>query len=90
MLVHRVTNVVERAAAHAQCGLRVVFAKRKPFEIALPQVGVVLGASPSCDVVIDDSTVSGRHVTIVPVQGGFAIKDLGSRNGTWLDGVAIT
>ena len=58
--------------------------------ISLPPVGVVVGADPSADVVLSDSAVSGRHCTIRPADDGFLVKDLGSRNGTLLDGVAIT
>ena len=90
MLIHRVTNLVERSSARAPTRLRVVLPKRPAVEIALPQVGVVLGASPECDVVIDDPAVSGRHAAIVPTESGFTVKDLGSRNGTWLDGTALT
>jgi DNA-binding NtrC family response regulator len=90
MLVHRVTNQLERLVVHRPSRIRVVTARRPVDEIELPQVGVVLGASRTCDVVIDDPTVSGRHASIVPADGGFDVKDLGSRNGTWLDGVALT
>jgi two-component system nitrogen regulation response regulator GlnG len=57
--------------------------------VVLPKAGVVLGADAGCDVVLADAAVSGRHATVVPTDSGFEVRDLGSRNGTWLDGVAI-
>jgi DNA-binding NtrC family response regulator len=59
-------------------------------QVDLPAVGVVVGADPKCDVVLRDGAVSRRHATIAPSEDGFEVVDLGSRNGTWLDGVALT
>ena len=58
-------------------------------EVPLPHAGVVIGADPACDIVLDDPTVSRKHATIVAGEGGFDVTDLGSRNGTWLDGAKI-
>ena len=52
-------------------------------------MGVCVGADPACDVVLADAAVSARHATIVPRDGAFEITDLGSRNGTWLEGVSL-
>src|SRR5829696_9913373 len=41
------------------------------------------------DVVIDDSELSRRHFAARPVAGGLEIEDLGSRNGTRVDGTRI-
>jgi hypothetical protein len=49
---------------------------------------VVLGREGT-DVVIDDPEISRRHVTLRPRAGGVEIEDLGSRNGTFLDGRRI-
>jgi predicted component of type VI protein secretion system len=40
------------------------------------------------DLVLDDPEVSRRHAEIRRVQSGFEIEDLGSRNGTLVDGVS--
>jgi DNA-binding NtrC family response regulator len=90
MLVSRVTNEIQRTHTHAKCRLRVLFGREVGREIPLPAVGVVVGADPACDVVLTDEAVSGRHLTVVPTRAGFDVTDTGSRNGTWLDGVAIT
>ncbi|WP_394831514.1 sigma 54-interacting transcriptional regulator [Pendulispora rubella] len=58
--------------------------------VTLPTVGVLVGADSSCEVRLEDPAVSRKHATIVPVAEGFEVSDLGSRNGTWLDGARIT
>jgi DNA-binding NtrC family response regulator len=89
MLLQRVTNEIQRSRASGANRLRVLYGKQVDLEIVLPPVGVVLGADEACDVVLTDAAVSGRHATVVPTAAGFDVTDLGSRNGTWLDGVAI-
>jgi pSer/pThr/pTyr-binding forkhead associated (FHA) protein len=41
------------------------------------------------DLVVEDSEMSRRHATIRPVAGGLEIEDLGSLNGTFVDGQRI-
>lgn len=51
------------------------------------QAGVnVLGRDASADVQIDDSTVSRRHAAIEIRADSVILKDLESKNGTFLDG----
>lgn len=45
----------------------------------------VMGRHPDCDIVIDVGAVSRQHAHIQAVNGGFAIEDLGSRNGTFVN-----
>lgn len=42
------------------------------------------------DLVVEDSEMSRRHATIRPVAGGLEIEDLGSLNGTFVDGRRIS
>jgi pSer/pThr/pTyr-binding forkhead associated (FHA) protein len=42
-----------------------------------------------CQVRIDDPRASGEHAAIIWDGGRWAIRDLSSRNGTWLDGARI-
>jgi DNA-binding CsgD family transcriptional regulator len=46
----------------------------------------VLGRSSDCDFIIDHRTVSRHHAEIVVLDGTAAIRDLGSRNGTYVNG----
>ncbi len=43
----------------------------------------------NADVVIADEQISRRHVALRPVEHGVEVEDLGSLNGTFLDGERI-
>jgi hypothetical protein len=48
-----------------------------------------LGRSSSNDVALDSSTVSGQHALISRQGASYLLQDLGSTNGTWVNGVRI-
>ncbi len=89
MIVTRVTNAIASRPAARGAQLRVVDGPDRGVELDLPPVGVVIGTERTCDVVLTDAFVSRRHCSISPHAHGFAISDLGSRNGTLIDGVAV-
>jgi serine phosphatase RsbU (regulator of sigma subunit) len=61
-----------------------------PGPIRVPATGpATIGRHPECDVRLDDDAVSKRHATVSPRESGWAIVDLGSRNGTTIDGVRL-
>jgi len=47
---------------------------------------ITVGRGASVDVKIDDDGLSRRHFMIGSERGDFIVKDLSSRNGTWVDG----
>ena len=47
---------------------------------------VAVGRDESADVLIPDDTLSRRHFLIWREGETFLVKDLGSQNGTWVDG----
>ncbi len=51
---------------------------------------VVLGRDSTCDIVIPDRQISRYHARITPMQEGLILEDLGSKNGTHCNGVALT
>jgi pSer/pThr/pTyr-binding forkhead associated (FHA) protein len=49
----------------------------------------VIGSRPDCDVVVDSPVASGRHCQLTQFPDGFFLEDLGSTNGTYVDGNRI-
>ena len=47
---------------------------------------LVIGRSPRCNLVLNDPTVSRRHAALRREDEGWRITDLGSTNGTWVNG----
>jgi DNA-binding NtrC family response regulator len=89
VLVTRVTNSLAARKHVGASQLRVLDGPDRGVEIDLPQAGVVIGTDKACDVVLTDAFVSRRHCSVAPTAAGFSITDLGSSNGTVIDGVAI-
>jgi pSer/pThr/pTyr-binding forkhead associated (FHA) protein len=50
----------------------------------------VIGSRADCDVVVDSPLASGRHCRLTQNSDGFVLEDLGSTNGTYVDGNFIT
>ncbi|MEP6478713.1 MAG: FHA domain-containing protein [Rhodoglobus sp.] len=48
-----------------------------------------VGRHPEADIFLDDVTVSRRHAEFLRYGASFQVKDLGSLNGTYFDGVRI-
>ncbi|MDQ6837852.1 MAG: DUF3662 and FHA domain-containing protein [Actinomycetota bacterium] len=59
-------------------------------EIAVGDRPVVMGRMPGCEIFLADPNVSRRHAEVRPAGGGWAVADLGSTNGTKVNGVRIS
>ena len=59
-------------------------------KITLGRDTLIIGRLAECDITFDDSNVSRRHAEIKALVGGYAVNDLGSTNGTKVNGVTIT
>jgi transcriptional regulator with GAF, ATPase, and Fis domain len=57
-------------------------------EVAL-DAAVTIGSDATCDLVLTDPAVSRKHVTLALDRGGVVVRDLGSRNGTFLASAKI-
>src|SRR5262245_37632942 len=53
-----------------------------------PDRPFVLGRAPACDLIVDDSRVSRRHLMLEPSPDGWTAIDI-STNGTWVAGERI-
>ena len=58
--------------------------------IVLGDRALSIGRLPECDIVIPDSRVSRRHAEIRPTVDGFSLVDLGSTNGSTVNGERTT
>jgi DNA-binding NtrC family response regulator len=50
---------------------------------------LVVGRNEACDLVLDDRKVSAVHMELVATERGVRVRDLGSRNGTFLGDTRI-
>lgn len=48
---------------------------------------IVIGRDESADLVLNEPSVSRRHLKISPTQSGFRLEDLDTENGTFVNGV---
>jgi DNA-binding NtrC family response regulator len=48
-----------------------------------------VGRADTCDVQLDGVKISREHAEIAPVGSAFGIRDLGSRNGLWVNGERV-
>ncbi|MEO6420599.1 MAG: sigma-54-dependent Fis family transcriptional regulator, partial [Polyangiaceae bacterium] len=50
----------------------------------------LVGSASRADIVVGDPTVSRLHAELEPRRDGLWIRDIGSRNGTYVEGVQVT
>ncbi len=58
------------------------------FELEKPTLSI--GRDVRNDIRLQDTEVSRRHAELRQIDGGFSIHDLGSSNGTFVNGIAIS
>lgn len=70
--------------------LKIAEGKDAGKEFEFDQGSVLIGRTPECDVVLYDAGVSRKHCRIFSEGHRFIIEDMGSSNGTRLNGEPIT
>ncbi len=58
--------------------------------LVLENIEYTLGRTPDNKIMIDELSVSRHHARLQPTLGSFALEDLGSTNGTWVNGEQLT
>lgn len=73
-------------------GSRVLFVRSESQQGQEFEVGdvVVLGRSDETDVVLDDPYASDFHLRLVSQENGMMLHDLGSTNGTYVNGRRVS
>ena len=80
------------AAKPANPTLAIVKGPQMGSIFELTEGRITLGRDPSNSVFLNDMTVSRRHarIDLATISSGYAtIEDLGSLNGTWVDGAIV-
>ena len=72
----------ERARSRQQTALLLMGGKR----LVVGPGGATMGRSRQCDVTVDDPNVSRNHAEVRPRGGSWVLTDLGSTNGSRLNG----
>ncbi len=67
---------------------RLVPPRGEPFD--LPTRPQVIGRDPGCDIRLEYDGVSRRHARVEPAADHFVISDLGSTNGTLVNGGRVS
>jgi DNA-binding NtrC family response regulator len=57
--------------------------------IDVGQDPIIVGRNPACQIVVEDGKVSAVHAEFVATEQGVKVRDLGSRNGTYVADVRI-
>ncbi len=84
-------SIAEAAGTHAiaQFRLRVVAGPDAGRTFESRGERTVIGSHESADLALADPTVSRFHCELIVHAGGVEVNDLGSRNGTLINGVSI-
>jgi len=75
-----------------QADLEAAGSRPRVPSLALPRVDgvrVVLGRAPNCDCVLSEECVSRRHAELWRERGRWYLRDIGSRNGTRVNGMRV-
>jgi DNA-binding NtrC family response regulator len=78
---HRETDPAIRLAFEYDDGRRHSLPHCKP---------LLIGSAEDCELRVEDRFASCRHARVVYTPQGYRIEDLGSTNGTWVDGVPVS
>jgi ABC-type multidrug transport system ATPase subunit/pSer/pThr/pTyr-binding forkhead associated (FHA) protein len=85
---HKAAHMTQIEATSGTVAIEVVCgATSRVFE---PGALVVLGRARDVTIPIDDPGVSSRHLMLEHGPAGWVARDMGSTNGSFLDGVAFT
>jgi transcriptional regulator of acetoin/glycerol metabolism len=86
------TGYTPGSAAASKPGIVIVLDAGKPAyqTLELPRTGLTLGRGSPDGAFQADERVSRRHVKVSGARGAWGVEDLGSRNGTFVNGQRIT
>jgi ABC-type multidrug transport system ATPase subunit/pSer/pThr/pTyr-binding forkhead associated (FHA) protein len=83
-------NSLQISLGGAEGNLRTKAAGNLDLSKLATQPKVLIGRATTCDLCIPHPSVSKHHAMVFRQGGRIAIQDLGSRNGTFVNGVRVT
>lgn len=69
--------------------LIVIFGGKEERTYTLDRPRMVVGREPQCEIAIDNLGISRQHCALVTKGDAFVVQDLGSANGTFVNGKKI-
>jgi predicted component of type VI protein secretion system len=70
--------------------LKLCFGDSVLKEIPMGEAPATIGRAPQGDIFIDNPAVSFHHARVISYDGVYYVEDLGSLNGTFLNGARVT
>ena len=89
---HGLTNEDQATIGALRPGTALLVVMRGPntgARFLLDDDSVTSGRHPDSDIFLDDVTVSRRHAVFLRTPAGYAVKDVGSLNGTYVNRQSI-
>lgn len=86
---HPAAQITTVLSATPSASLATVTVTGIEHDVVLRGERMVVGRLADCDVALQDANSSREHAAFVSVPGGWAIEDLGSTNGTWINGAPV-
>ncbi len=77
---------MRRPAVADRLRLKIVGGEGAGREVTIPEAGAVLGRDKQADIVLGEKVLSRRHCRIFRHGERWLVEDLGSRNGTFVNG----
>jgi pSer/pThr/pTyr-binding forkhead associated (FHA) protein len=65
--------------------LKIEFDSQDAVTYKLSKTDILIGSSPSCQIVINDETISKKHAKLIEDNHEWFVLDQGSTNGTFVD-----
>jgi DNA-binding NtrC family response regulator len=59
-------------------------------EVTIGPEPIVIGRDPACGFVVPESGVSSMHAELIATPSGVRLRDLGSKNGTWVGDLRVS
>ena len=83
------SDILDGGSGRLHCQVVVVDGPDRGRACRLADGEVTIGTDAACDLALSDDRVSGHHVAVRAVESRFAVRDLGSTNGTWYEGSRV-